>query len=137
MKIESFSIQNYKCIKDLAVDCRGADGEIKQWTVLLGENNTGKTNVLRALSYLVVSKFDFRAEIGEGREVVEEATGIIGILIQKSHVRREQFLVLVSFLMVSVVFRREWRSVSENLCLTKPYSRQTLACWIFKNGCCS
>lgn len=74
MKIESFSIQNYKCIKDLAVDCRGADGEIKQWTVLLGENNTGKTNVLRALSYLVVSKFDFRAEIGEGREVVEEYT---------------------------------------------------------------
>ena len=74
MKIESFSIQNYKCIKDLAVDCRGADGEIRQWTVLLGENNTGKTNVLRALSYLVVSKFDFRAEIGEGREVVEEYT---------------------------------------------------------------
>lgn len=52
MKIESFSIQNYKCIKDLAVDCRGADGEIKQWTVLLGENNTGKTNVLRALTLL-------------------------------------------------------------------------------------
>ena len=72
MKIESFSIQNYKCIKDLAVDCRGADGEIKQWTVLLGENNTGKTNVLRALSYLVVSKFNFRMEIGE--EVVEEHT---------------------------------------------------------------
>ena len=74
MKIESFSIQNYKCIKDLAVDCRGADGEIKQWTVLLGENNTGKTNVLRALSYLVVSKFDFRTEIGEGRVVVGEGT---------------------------------------------------------------
>ena len=52
MKIESFSIQNYKCIKDLAVDCRGADGEIRQWTVLLGENNTGKTNVLRALALL-------------------------------------------------------------------------------------
>lgn len=74
MKIESFLIQNYKCIKDLAVDCRGADGEIKQWTVLLGENNTGKTNVLRALSYLVVSKFDFRVEFGEEREVIGEGT---------------------------------------------------------------
>lgn len=52
MKFESFSIQNYKCIKDLAVDCRGADGEIKQWTVLLGENNSGKTNVLRALALM-------------------------------------------------------------------------------------
>ena len=77
MKIESFSIQNYKCIKDLAVDCRGADGEIRQWTVLLGENNTGKTNVLRALSYLVVSKLDFRTEIGEEREVIEEYTTFI------------------------------------------------------------
>ena len=77
MKIESFSIQNYKCIKDLAVDCRGADGEIRQWTVLLGENNTGKTNVLRALSYLVVSKFNFRMEIGEEGEVVEEYTRFI------------------------------------------------------------
>lgn len=62
MKIESFSIQNYKCIKDLAVDCCGADGEIKQWTVLLGENNTGKTNVLRALALLTPQKINFRTE---------------------------------------------------------------------------
>lgn len=65
MKIESFSIQNYKCIKDLAVDCRGADGEIRQWTVLLGENNTGKTNVLRALSYLVTTRFDTTGAVGD------------------------------------------------------------------------
>lgn len=62
MKFESFSIQNYKCIKDLAVDCRGADGEIKQWTVLLGENNTGKTNVLRALAQLTPAKMNFKRE---------------------------------------------------------------------------
>lgn len=62
MKIESFSIQNYKCIKDLAVDCRGADGETKQWTVLLGENNTGKTNVLRALAQLAPAKMNFKRE---------------------------------------------------------------------------
>lgn len=62
MKIESFSIQHYKCIKDLAVDCRGADGEIKQWTVLLGENNTGKTNVLRALAQLAPAKMNFKRE---------------------------------------------------------------------------
>lgn len=62
MKIESFSIQNYKCIKDLTVDCRGADGEIRQWTVLLGENNTGKTNVLRALAQLTPAKMNFKRE---------------------------------------------------------------------------
>lgn len=62
MKIANFSIRNYKCIKDLSVDCRGEDGETRQWTVLLGENNTGKTNVLRALALLTPQKINFRTE---------------------------------------------------------------------------
>jgi SMC domain protein len=44
------------------VDCRGEDGETRQWTVLLGENNTGKTNVLRALALLPPQKINFRTE---------------------------------------------------------------------------
>lgn len=69
MKIESFSIQNYKCIKDLTVDCRGADGEIKQWTVLLGENNTGKTNVLRALALLRPLESEVEIESYENKSI--------------------------------------------------------------------
>ena len=77
MKIESFSIQNYRCIKDLAVDCRGADGEIRQWTVLLGENNTGKTNVLRALAQLRPEKTSFRTDLDP---VFKEAYIPVGVL---------------------------------------------------------
>ena len=77
MKIESFSIHNYKCIKDLAVDCRGADGEIRQWTVLLGENNTGKTNVLRALAQLRPEKTSFRTDLDP---VFKEAYIPVGVL---------------------------------------------------------
>ena len=77
MKIESFSIQHYKCIKDLAVDCRGADGEIRQWTVLLGENNTGKTNVLRALAQLRPEKTSFRTDLDP---VFKEAYIPVGVL---------------------------------------------------------
>lgn len=77
MKIESFSIQNYKCIKDLAVDCRGADGEIRQWTVLLGENNTGTTNVLRALAQLRPEKTSFRTDLDP---VFKEAYIPVGVL---------------------------------------------------------
>lgn len=77
MKIESFSIQNYKCIKDLAVGCRGADGEIRQWTVLLGENNTGKTNVLRALAQLRPEKTSFRTDLDP---VFKEAYIPVGVL---------------------------------------------------------
>ena len=62
MKINEFTIYDYKCIKDFAVDCRGADSKIKQWTVLLGENNTGKTNVLRALALLRPVKVKAKTE---------------------------------------------------------------------------
>lgn len=62
MKIASFSIQNYRCIKDLNVDCLADKVEVRQWTVLLGENNSGKTNVLRALALLETVEHEFPVE---------------------------------------------------------------------------
>ena len=62
MKIASFSIQNYRCIKDLNVNCLDDKGEVRQWTVLLGENNSGKTNVLRALALLETVEHGFSVE---------------------------------------------------------------------------
>lgn len=77
MKIANFSIRNYKCIKDLSVDCRGEDGETRQWTVLLGENNTGKTNVLRALALLRPKKTSYRTELDP---VFKEVYMPVGVL---------------------------------------------------------
>ena len=77
MKIAQFSIRNYKCIKDLSVDCRGEDGETRQWTVLLGENNTGKTNVLRALALLRPKKTSYRTELDP---VFKEVYMPVGVL---------------------------------------------------------
>lgn len=62
MKIASFSIQNYRCIKDLNVNCLNVEGKVRQWTVLLGENNSGKTNVLRALALLETVEHGFSVE---------------------------------------------------------------------------
>lgn len=71
MKIASFSIQNYRCIKDLNVNCLDDEGKVRQWTVLLGENNSGKTNVLRALALLetVEHGFSVEAETTGEREI--------------------------------------------------------------------
>lgn len=77
MKIAQFSIRNYKCIKDLSVDCRGEDGETRQWTVLLGENNTGKTNVLRALALLRPKKTIYRTDLDP---VFKEVYMPVGVL---------------------------------------------------------
>ncbi len=51
IKIKSISLKKYKCFEDVEIDCSREDGSIYQWTVLLGNNNTGKTNILKAIAY--------------------------------------------------------------------------------------
>lgn len=50
VKIKSISLENYKCFENARINCEKEDGSIYQWTVLLGNNNTGKTNILRAIA---------------------------------------------------------------------------------------
>ena len=80
MKINEFAIYYYKCVKGLFVNCRGTGGVIKQWTVLLGENNTGKTNVLRALALLRPVKVKVKAEIDT------DATAVLTSEIKEEYV---------------------------------------------------
>ena len=44
MGLESIHIKNYKCIRDYRIN-------LKQMNLLLGENGSGKTNILSAISY--------------------------------------------------------------------------------------
>lgn len=48
--ISSIKLKNYKCFKDVEIHCHKGDGKASQWTILLGSNNTGKTNILRAIA---------------------------------------------------------------------------------------
>lgn len=73
MKIAKFSIQNYRCIQNLEVNCLDDKGIVRQWTVLLGENNSGKTNVLRALALLEMVKHEFSV----GAETAGERESIV------------------------------------------------------------
>ena len=50
VKIKSISLSNYKCFEKANINCQKEDGTIYQWTILLGNNNTGKTNILRAIA---------------------------------------------------------------------------------------
>lgn len=52
IKIKSISIEQYKCFKDVQINCTKEDSSVYQWTVLLGNNNTGKTSLLKAIAEL-------------------------------------------------------------------------------------
>ena len=86
MKIASFSIQNFRCIKDLNVDCLDDKGKVRQWTVLLGENNSGKTNVLRALALLEMVKHEFSV----GAETAGEKSIVLYAPLAVKH--KDQFV---------------------------------------------
>ena len=50
IKIRSISLKSFKGFDDITIDCAKSDTELYQWTVLLGNNNTGKTRILQAIA---------------------------------------------------------------------------------------
>jgi energy-coupling factor transporter ATP-binding protein EcfA2 len=47
--VESLTIKNLKLLRDVRISFMDAD-RVRPWTVLIGENGTGKTSILRALA---------------------------------------------------------------------------------------
>lgn len=52
VKIRSITLKSYKCFEDVDISCVREDDTICQWTILLGNNNTGKTSLLKAIANL-------------------------------------------------------------------------------------
>ncbi|KHD09759.1 hypothetical protein PN36_30910 [Candidatus Thiomargarita nelsonii] len=56
---KTLTIENVKCFKaEQTIDLSDGNGKPAQWTIILGDNNTGKTTLLRCLA-----RFDFRTFI--------------------------------------------------------------------------
>lgn len=58
-KIRNLVIKNHKCFKEAECSFEKADGSIYQWNVFLGNNNSGKTNLLKAIAVLRSVEFAF------------------------------------------------------------------------------
>ena len=58
--IKSLEIENVRCFgSKQRIDFTGADGKISRWTVILGDNGTGKTSILRSIVSLLPSPQSF------------------------------------------------------------------------------
>lgn len=50
MQLRELRIRNLKLLRDVTIDFRRPDGQVRPWTVLIGRNGTGKTSVLQAIA---------------------------------------------------------------------------------------
>lgn len=58
--LKSLEIENVRCFgKKQKIDFTTKDGKIAQWTVILGDNGTGKTSILRSIVYLLPPPHSF------------------------------------------------------------------------------
>ncbi len=58
--IKSLEIENVRCFgKKQRIDFTTKDGKISQWTVILGDNGTGKTSILRSIVSLLPTPQSF------------------------------------------------------------------------------
>jgi hypothetical protein len=56
MYIQSLSIKNLKRLRDLQLQFHHADGSPRMWTVLIGENGTGKSSILQSIALAAAGK---------------------------------------------------------------------------------
>ena len=50
MYLKRVMIENIKCFGRVELNLMRDDGQVKRWSVILGENGTGKSTVLRAIA---------------------------------------------------------------------------------------
>lgn len=50
MFLKKIHLKNFKCLSDIELSFEKSNNQNRQWTLILGENGTGKSNVLKAIA---------------------------------------------------------------------------------------
>ncbi len=64
-KIKSLTIENYKCFEKVECSFENDDESVYQWNVFLGNNNSGKTNLLKIIAGLRASEITLPSREGK------------------------------------------------------------------------
>ena len=65
MFLKYLKLLNVRCFKNLELDFTKDDGTIRKWTVILGENGTGKSTILRAIALITAGSDSLTEVIGD------------------------------------------------------------------------
>lgn len=52
MFLKKLRLQNFKCLSDVELSFEDEKGALRKWTLVLGENGTGKSNLLKAVALI-------------------------------------------------------------------------------------
>ena len=50
MKISKLKIKNIKCFEEIEIPFENDNNDIKNWSLIVGDNGSGKTTILRSLA---------------------------------------------------------------------------------------
>ncbi|MBL8897088.1 MAG: AAA family ATPase [Planctomycetes bacterium] len=84
MYLERLRLQNVKLLADQEFDFLRADGSLRHWTVLLGENGLCKTAILQCIAIATSGEKLARALISDAQDFVDVRRGERGALIEAS-----------------------------------------------------
>lgn len=56
MYLETCTIKHIKCFDEITLDFRNPDGSVRLWNVIIGENGTGKTTLLKAIAIALLGE---------------------------------------------------------------------------------
>jgi predicted ATPase len=72
MFLKRLVLENVRCFKSLDIDFELPGGQNRKWTVLLGENGSGKSTVLRAIALMLAGSDALPEVLGEPQDWVRE-----------------------------------------------------------------
>ncbi len=93
MKISNLKIKNIKCFKEVNIPFENEAGNIKNWSLIVGNNGDGKTTILRCLAFGLCDRSGADALLAElygGILREEEKEGSVEIILKDTSKDREK-----------------------------------------------
>lgn len=100
MYLTNLHIQNFKLLRDFELSFCNPDGTPRMWTVIIGENGTGKTSILQAIAMAAAGGLNVNSLVGEvaslrdKRHPDESMTVEARFLLNKEHAHEREYPLL-------------------------------------------